>query len=117
MGRLNTEKTKAFLDVVKANPDLPIVPIVSDDLVGECNVGEFGNATATSVASVKFDEGVILFTKEEQEELEDRIAEDLLADDEALTVEQASAAAHEQAEALDWQKAIVVYIYASEVDA
>lgn len=75
MGRLNTEKTKAFLDVVKANPDLPIVPIVSDDLVGECNVGEFGNATATS------------------------------------------AAAHEQAEALDWQKAIVVYIYASEVDA
>ena len=117
MGRLNSKKTKAFLDVVKTNPDLPIVPIVSEDLCSECNVGEFGIAKATSVAYVKFDCEVILFMKEEQEELEDRIAEDLLADDEALTVEQASAAAHEQAEALDWQKAIVVYIYASEVDA
>lgn len=72
------EKTKEFLELVKQNPDLPIVPMVAREVVtdeGYSNwLGSFRGASVDEYVSVEIYGDNVFFTRDEQSEIEEHFA-------------------------------------------
>lgn len=119
---LDSLKTKHgdFLRLVKENPDLPIVAAVDSDVVcGEGYgwwFGAFGLAEKGAYVCVEMRGESRLFTKDDQEEIEEYFADEMASEEEfdlhGIEIEKL---AHEKAEALPWIEAIIVRIGLPEV--
>jgi len=105
-------KTQEFIKLVQENPDLPIVPMVYGEIVDGDHysywMGSFCGCEITEYVCFEGYQGDRFYTRDEQDEIEEYFANsEVLVD---LSDEEAFRIAHEQAEALDWEKAIVVWI-------
>lgn len=114
---MGADKTKEFLELVKQNPDLPIVPMVDSEIVAEDGynywLGSFGSASVNSYVCIDYYNGDSrFFTKDEQDAVEEYLADKIIDEweGEELSDAEVSKMAHEQAEALPWVEAIVVWI-------
>ena len=112
--------TQEFLELVKQNPDLPIVPMVDSDVC--CGdeygwwLGSFGSASIDEYISIEMRGELRFFTKGEQCEIEEYFADNLADErDYDLHATEIDRIAHEKAEALPWVKAIIVKIGLPEV--
>lgn len=113
-------KTQEFLELVKQNPDLPIVPMVDSEIVADDGyawwLGSFGCASVGEYVSIKMYGENRFFTKDEQDEIEEYFADNLADErDYDLHEGEIEKLVHEQAENLPWVKAIIVYIKLPEV--
>lgn len=113
-------KTREFLELVKQNPDLPIVPMVDSEIVADDGyawwLGSFACASVGEYVSIKMRGELRFFTKDEQDEIEEFFADNLADErDYDLHEREIEKLAHEQAENLPWVKAIIVYIKLPEV--
>lgn len=107
-------KTKEFLELVKANPDLPIVPMVDSEVCGGDDygwwLGSFGMSEVTEYTTVEMYGDSRFLTRGDQDEAEEYFADKILDEHPELPDEEVDKQAHEKAEALPWVKAIVVWI-------
>ena len=110
-------KYQELLDLVKANPTLPVIPRVDSEVVVEEGYnywfGHFGKAYIEEMVCF----GDRWYTRDEQDEIEERLA-DLFMDEESIDDygDGVERVAHERAEALPWRKVITVYIGVPEVE-
>lgn len=108
------DNTNEFIRLVQENPNLPIIPMVNAEVV--CNdyygwwLGSFGYCEVTEYACVNMYNEDRYVTRDDLDEIEEYFMNELLDEDETLSAEEVEALAIERAEALDWTKAIVVYI-------
>lgn len=108
--------TQEFIKLVQENPDLPIVPMVDAEIV--CGddygwwLGSFGCCEITEYVCVEMYGEDRFVARDDQDEIEEYFADKILNEDESdyLSDEQVERMAHEQAEALDWIKAIIMWI-------
>lgn len=109
-----TEKTKELLDLIKANPDLPVIPMVDYEVVcDDCStywMGSWGNAQVDEYyignERVHFksdDEESVLGDMKGCEYYKTKDGRDIIDD---LTDEEWK----ELYESIPWKKAIIVYI-------
>lgn len=101
------ENIKALLKLVIDNPDLPIVPMVDYEICADDShswwMGSFGGCKVTEYT--RYDDAI--YMREDQEALENCFYEQVEDD---LTSREAMIYAHNQAESLNWIKAIAVHI-------
>lgn len=106
--------TQAFIKLVQENPDLPIVPMVAYDVVDDDSyhwwLGSFVDCEVTEYALMEMYTEDRFVTRDDQDEIEEYFMNELLDKDDTLSEEEIERMAHEQAEALDWIKAIVMWI-------
>lgn len=105
-----------LLRLVAENPSLPIVAMVYSEVVQDDGyawwLGSFGRAYVDEYVifkSNKYDDGKY-YTKDDQDEIEEIIAECVSEENPQMSESEIFAEAHRQAEALPWTKAIIVYI-------
>lgn len=119
---MNSEKTKAFIELVKNNPDLPIIPIVDSEVVIDdgCNywLGSFADSYVSEyvVASVHGENRIYL--ESETDLLEEYIADELCDDEDGaeLSDKEIEQLARDRVKNLPWKKAIIVYIGMPDVE-
>lgn len=111
-----------LLRLVAENPSLPVVPMVYSEVVQDGGyawwLGSFGEVSVDEYVifkSSKYDDGKY-YTKDDQDEIEEIIAEWVSEENPQMSDEDIFAEAHRQAEALPWKKAILVYVDLPEVD-
>ena len=111
-----------LLRLVAENPSLPVVPMVYSEVVQDEGyawwLGSFGEVSVDEYVmfkSSKYDDGKY-YTKDDQDEIEEIIAEWVSEENPQMSDEDIFAEAHRQAEALPWKKAILVYVNLPEVD-
>ena len=113
---MNPENTKAFVELVKSHPELPIVPIVDSEVVADDGyawwIASFGVSRVGKYVHLSMRGEDRLFTDEEMDEIEEYIADEMYDDEanEHLTAKEIDQIAHKRAEALAWTEAIIVYI-------
>lgn len=100
--------TKALMELINENPELPIITMVDSEVVSDDSYGRW----YSSIGSSHVDEYVV-YKKHHSDNSNiiykddiDEIVEDLMERDEALTDEQAETMAHD----LTWKKAIFLNI-------
>lgn len=107
-------QAQEFIKLVQENPDLPVVPMVDAEVVGNDNygwwLGSFGHCEVTEYVCVEMYCQDRFCTRDDQDEIEEYFMNEIADNDESLSEEEIERMAHEQAEALDWVKAIVVWI-------
>lgn len=107
-------KTAEFIKLVQDNPDLPIVPMVADDVVDDDSfhwwLGSFVGCEVNEYTCVEMWNMDRFVTRDDQEEIEEYFSAKILDDDENLPDQEVERMAQEQVEALDWVKAIIVWI-------
>lgn len=114
--KMDNTNVKEFLELVKANPDLPILPFVDYEVVPGDDyawwLGSFGISRVGKYVQFSMRGEDRLFTDGEQDDIEEYIADELCdaVDCVNMTDEEIEKLAHERAEALPWVKAIIVYI-------
>lgn len=99
-----------LLRLIVENPSLPVVPMVSSEVVSDNDyaywLGSFSSSTV--------DEYVCLnerfYTRDNQDEIEDDFSDYLCDDYPDMPDEEFYKMIHEKVEALPWTKAIIVYI-------
>ena len=108
------------MKLINENPSLPVVPLVYSEVVCDdgysywvgswcdCDVDEY-------VCIDKYGENHF-YTRGDQDEIEEYFAEKIFDENESLPDEDVEKLAHEQAEALPWKKAILVYVGTPEVE-
>lgn len=121
LGVTQNEYTKELLQLVRENPDLPILPMVDSEIVAEDGynwwLGSFGHSSIDEFVCTEYHGDNRYFRKEEQDLIEEYIAEDVIdCEGENLSDEEIEKRAHEIAEALPWKKAILVWIGLPEVE-
>lgn len=116
------ENTEKLLRLISENPSLPVVPMVYSEVIaddgynywlgswGDCYVDEY-----ILFKSSKYDDGKY-YTKDDEDEIEETIAEWIVGENPNLSDSEVERLAHEQAEALPWKKAIIVYIGLPDVE-
>lgn len=111
-----------LLRLVAENPSLPVVPMVYSEVVQDDGyawwLGSFGEVSVDEYVifkSSKYDDGKY-YTKDDQDEIEEIIAEWVSEENPQMSDEDIFAEAHRQAETLPWKKAILVYVNLPEVD-
>ena len=106
--------TKKLIKLVQENPDLPVVPMVDAEVVDNDNygwwLGSFGHCEVTEYTRVEVYNEDRFVVRDDQDEIEEYFMNEIVDNDESLSEEETERMAHEQAEALDWVKAIVVWI-------
>lgn len=118
---MDSTNVKEFLELVKENPDLPILPFVDYEVVPSDDyhwwLGSFGSARLGKCVDFAAHGSERVFTDHDQDDIEEYIADELCDDVDCvnMTDEEIEKLAHEKAEALPWQKAILVYIGLPEV--
>ena len=114
------DKTAKLLKLISENPTLPVVPIVYSEVVGDDGygywLGSWGDCYVDEYVCIdKYGENHF-YTRGDQDEIEEYFAEKILEENESLSDEDVERLAHEQAEALPWKKAILVYVTTPEVE-
>lgn len=103
-----------FLRLVQENPTLPIVPMVSYDVVDDDSyhwwLGSFVDCEITEYTCVEMYNEDRFVTRDDIDEIEEYFMNEFLDDNEELSDKEIERMAHEQAEALDWKKAIVIWV-------
>ena len=115
------DKTAKLLKLISENPTLPVVPLVYGEVVGDDGyiywLGSWGNCDVDEYVCIDTYRGENHFyTRGDQDELEEYFAEKILEENESLSDEDVERLAHEQAEALPWKRAILVYVTTPEVE-
>lgn len=116
---IENEKTAKLVKLINENPSLPVVPFVDNEVVSDdcgywmgswrdCDVDEY-------VCIDKYGENHF-YTRGDQDEIEEYFVEKIIDENESLPDEDVEKLAHEQAEALPWKKAILVYVGTPEVE-
>lgn len=117
---IEDEKTARLVKLINENPSLPVVPLVYSEVVCgdgysywvgswcDCDVDEY-------VCIDKYGENRF-YTRGDQDEIEEYFVEKIIDENESLPDEDVEKLAHEQAEALPWKKAILVYVGTPEVE-
>lgn len=121
-GVVQNEYTKELLELIRQNPDLPILPMVDSEIVAEDGynwwLGSFGHSSIDEYVLTEYHGEERYFRRDEQDLIEEYIAEDVIdCESENLSDEEIEKRAHEIAEALPWKKAILVWIGLPEVEA
>ncbi len=117
---IEDEKTAKLVKLINENPSLPVVPLVYSEVV--CDDGY--SYWVGSWCDCDVDEYVCIdkcgenrfYTRGDQDEIEEYFAEKIIDENESLPDEDVEKLAHEQAEALPWKKAILVYVGTPEVE-
>lgn len=117
---IEDEKTAKLVKLINENPSLPVVPLVYSEVVADDGyaywIGSWGDCYVDEYVCVeKYGENRF-YTRGDQDEIEEYFAEEILYKDKSLSDEQVEKMAHEQAEALPWKKAILVYVGTPEVE-
>ena len=73
-------------------------------------LGSFGSCEVNEYTCVEMYGEDRFVTRDEQDEIEEYFAEKILDDNDNMLDEEVEYMAHKQAEALNWAKAIIVYI-------
>ena len=115
------DKTAKLLRLISENPTLPVVPLVYSEVVGDDGyiywLGSWRDCCVDEYVCVDTYYGDNHFyTRGDQDELEEYFAEKIFDENESLSDEDVERLAHEQAEALPWKKAILVYVTTPEVE-
>lgn len=114
------ENTEKLLRLISENPSLPVVPMVYSEVVADDGynywLGSWGDCYVDEYIQIElYGEGRFL-TKGDQGEIEEYFADKIIdGDGKYMSDEEVERLAHEQAEALPWKKAIIVYIGLQEV--
>ena len=117
----NNDKTAKLLKLISENPTLPVVPLVYSEVVGDDGyiywLGSWRDCCVDECVCVDtYGSENHFYTRGDQDELEEYFAEKILDENESLSDEDAERLAHEQAEALPWKKAILVYVSTPDVE-
>lgn len=107
------KQTAELIKLIKENPELPVVPMVNNEIcMGDYGywLGSFGSAQVDEFVCIEMYGDSKFRFKNEQDEIEEYFAEKILDENEDLSDEEVEEIAHERAEALPWKKAIVVFI-------
>ena len=108
--------TKELLKLIQENPNLPIIPMVDSEVVcddGHCWwQGAFKRCEVTEWVCITMWGEERFFTRDDQDYIEEYFADQLIEGDDEFELpdDAIDKIAHDAAEALDWKKAIVVYI-------
>lgn len=106
--------------LVKENPSLPVVPTVYSEVIADDGynywLGSWGDCYVDEYVQIELYGECRFFTKGDQDEIEEYFADKIIeGDGKYMSDEEVERLAHEQAEALPWKKAIIVYIDLPEV--
>lgn len=117
---IEDEKTAKLMRLINENPSLPVVPLVYREVVCNdeyiCWVGSWCDCGVDEYVCIeKYGENRFN-TRGDQDEIEEYFTEEISYKDKSLSDEQVEKMAHEQAEALPWKKAILVYVGTPEVE-
>ena len=105
--------TQEFIKLVQENPDLPIVPMVDSEVVcDDCHwwLGSFGHCEITEYVCIEMYNEYRFVVRDDIDEIEEYFMNELLYEDESLSEEEVETMAIEKAKALNWIKAIIVWI-------
>lgn len=108
-----------LLKLISENPTLPVVPFVYNEVVaGDYGywIGSWGDCDVDEYVLIEKNGDTRFCARGEQDEIEEYFANEIFYKDKNLSDEQIEEMAHEQAEALPWKKAILVYVGTPEVD-
>ena len=111
------EKVVQFLNLVKENPELPVIPFVDAEVVADDDysywMGSFGNTYIDEYYAGKYR----YYFKSDIDELVDDFYDEYgdSKEYENLSDEDFEKAMREKAETVDWHKAILVYINLPEI--
>lgn len=108
-----------FLELVKQNPELPIVPIVYNEVCSDnCSFGcgAWGHSEVNEYCLFPMRGGTRFCIKADLKDIEEFIADELrdFQDSLKLSDKDVEKIAHEKTETLKWKKAIIVYIMVPE---
>lgn len=114
------DKTAKLLRLISENPTLPVVPFVYNEVVADDDygywIGSWGDCYVDEYVCIeKYGENRF-YARGDQDEIEEYFAEEISYKNKSLSDEQVEKMAHEQAEALPWKKAILVYVGTPEVE-
>lgn len=105
------EKTQALLQLIKENPELPIVPMVGADIVADDSwgywMGSFGSASVDEYLLPRNDYDPVLFKSDD--DVFDTL-EKILPEEEFEKLPDSEAECRPAYDALPWKKAIIVYV-------
>lgn len=113
------DKMAKLLKLISENPTLPVVPFVYNEVVaGDYGywIGSWGDCDVDEYVLIEKNGDTRFCARGEQDEIEEYFANEIFYKDKNLSDEQIEEMAHEQAEALPWKKAILVYVGTPEVD-
>lgn len=117
---IEDEKTAKLVKLINENPSLPVVPFVYNEVVADDDygywIGSWGDCDVNEYVVIEKYGDTRFYTRGDQDEIEEYFVEKILDKDENLPDEDVEKLAHEQAEALPWKKAILVYIELPEVE-
>lgn len=116
---IENEKTAKLVKLINENPSLPVVPFVDNEVVSDdCGywMGSWRDCYVDEYVVIERCGESRFYTRGEQEEIEEYFAEQIFDKEENLSDEQVEKMAYEQAEALPWKKAILVYVGLPEVE-
>ncbi len=113
---INSGKTLEFLQLVKDNPDLPIVPFVDGEICPDyCGrwMGSFGGARIDEYLFPRYPDNPVLFKSDDDvfDVLEKHLTD---AEFEALPADEETCRA--VYDGLPWKKAIIVYIDLPDIE-
>lgn len=103
---MNNEKTAELINLIKENPELPVVPIVDSEVVGDDGgnwLGSFGNCYVSEYAY--YDDGYF----DEHGELEEAYYNNHEEDYDGMSEEEIKKDLEEKTKDM-WIKAIIVYV-------
>lgn len=109
------ERTAKLLRLIKENPSLPVVPMVYSEVVADDGyshwLGSWGDCYVDEYVQIELYGESKFCTKGDEGEIEEYFADKIIdGDGKYMSDEEVERLAHEQAEALPWKKAIIVYI-------
>ena len=107
---MNEQKSNDLLQIVKDNPDLPIVPIVDAEIVGDGYghyVGAWGGAYVEEYIVCKRYDNLVIF-KSDDDVFE--ALEHFMSDEELETLPDDEDECRPYYDKLPWKKVIIVYI-------
>ena len=114
------DKTAKLLRLISENPKLPVVPFVYNEVVADDDygywIGSWGDCDVNEYVVIEKYGDTRFYTRGDQDEIEEYFAEKIFDENKSLPDEDVEKLAHEQAEALPWKKAILVYVGTPEVE-
>jgi hypothetical protein len=113
MTKIEKQKTKIeqLLELIKANPELEIVPMVDYDVCASDDYSSWmGKWSEAEVDEVYHEDERIYFRSEDEDEIAERIYDSLELGDPNWTHEHISKLTDEKMKEVPWEKVIVVKI-------
>lgn len=101
-------------ELILANPDLPVMPMVSVGCVASIDsdycCAELGDSQVEEYAIVELSDEKLYMTKKDLQYIEDCFIDEITEENSELRAEEVAKLAHEKVKDIEWTKAIIVYV-------